>query len=71
MVRQWLPKPSSAGSNPVARSKDIQEPFGALFMDKMKFGVVKKVVRVEVERKYFGYIFDRACLSTRITRIDG
>ena len=22
VVRQWLPKPSSAGSNPVARSKD-------------------------------------------------
>ena len=32
VVRQWLPKPSSAGSNPVARSKDTLRPFGAFFM---------------------------------------
>ena len=46
-------------------------PTGLFLWTRLKFSVVKKVVRVEVERKYFGYIFDRACLSTRITRIDG
>ena len=53
VVRQWLPKPSSAGSNPVARSMDILSPSGLFLWTSLEFGVVGTAVRVELVREYF------------------
>jgi len=36
--------------------KTQKSPLGLFLWIRLKFGVVKKAVRVEVERNYFGYI---------------